>query len=315
MQRTKFFALFRILISLSLFALLLWLSRGKFAKIKQLLGELKISTFILAVLLFLFSVVLMAWRLKIALTAQKVYFTLKNLFSLTLIGYFFSNFMPTTVGGDLVKGYYISKKINTRLGSYASVFVDRAVGMFSLALIATIALVIMKQNIEHTFIVWSIIILLFCSIMFILFLLNQKLVKKITNFFRVGRLLQLLKLDARAKKMFEAMNIYANHKKKIVQMSMLSVVAQFIGFFSAYLLALSFSAHIPFAKFLLIMPVIIVLCMLPVTMNGLGLREWAFIIFFSPSIGEATALSLSILYLAMYLLVSLLGGVVYLFWR
>ena len=89
----------------------------------------------------------------------------------------------------------------------------------------------------------------------------------------------------------------------------------YLAFFSIYLLSVSLSTHISFGKILLVMPVIFVLCMIPVTMNGLGLREWAFVLFLGPNVGEAAAFSLSLLYLAMFLLISLIGGIVYLFWR
>jgi hypothetical protein len=60
------------------------------------------------------------------------------------------------------------------------------------------------------------------------------------------------------------------------------------------------------------MPIIAVLCMLPITMNGLGIREWGFVFFFNSDIGEVGAVSLSLLYLALFLLTGLIGGIVYL---
>jgi len=316
MRKPKLTAVLRISVSLSLLALLLWLARENFAKIRQLLSSLNLSVFALAFLLFIVSIIFMAWRLKIALAAQETtHFSIKDLFSLTLIGYFFTNFMPTSVGGDLVKGYYISRKIKSRVSSYASVFVDRIMGMFSLILIASIALLIMRKDIEHKLIFWALGFLFLFCIVFILLLINKKLLKKISGSLGLLRLLRALKLDSLAQKAYVSVSVYTNHKKKILQMLILSIVAQFISFFAIYTLSNSLSVYIPFGKILLVMPIIAALCMLPVTMNGLGLREWGFVFFFSPNAGEAAALSLSLLYLAMFLSVSLIGGIIYLFWR
>jgi len=312
MNKSKLFITLRILISLSLLALLLWLAKKDLVEICQRLRSVNIPILALAFLFFLSSVIFMAWRLRILLAAQKAHFRIKDLFSLTLIGYFFTNFMPTSVGGDIVKGYYISRKIKSKTTSYTAVFIDRAIGLFSFALIASITLVIMRGQIEHKFIFWVIALLLVCYVILIFLLPNKKIVKRIGTYLGIARLLRRLKLEHAVKKVYNAVNIYKNHKGKILQAFALSLAAQFMAFFSVYLLSVSLSAHLPFGKVLLVMPVIFILCMLPITLNGLGLREAGFKFFFSPNIGEAAALSLSLLYLGTFLLTSLIGGIIYL---
>ena len=315
MTKVKLSFVPRILISLSLLVLLLWLARENFAKIWQLLNSVNKTIFILAFLVFLFGNNFLAWRLKIALSVQGANLAIRDLFPLTLVGYFFTNFMPTSVGGDLVKGHFISQKIKSRVSSYTSILIDRVIGMFSLVLIASVALLAIGKDIEHRFIFWAVgILLLFCGI-FVFFLFNIKLQKKLGKHPHLAHLLRLFRLDMVAKKISLSMNAYLHQKKKITQILMLSIVAQLISFFSVYLLTNSLSVHISFAKIILIMPIIAALCMLPITMNGLGLREWAFVFFFSPSTGNAAALSISLLYLGMFLLTSLMGGIIYLFWR
>ena len=315
MNKSKLFITLKILISVSLLGLLCWLKREKFGEIRHLLKSVDIPMFVLAFLIFTVTLIFMVWRLKIILAVQKVSFAIKDLFSLTLIGYFFNNFMPTSIGGDLVKGYYISKSIKSKLFSYTSVFIDRLVGMFSLILIATIVVVIMRKNIEQQFIFWVIGFLLLSCTVLISFLFNKKLLKKISNFLRITHLLQVLRLGPLIKKTYNVLNLYTNHKRKVLQTLALSLIAQFVAFGTVYLLAISLGVYIPFGKILLIMPIIAILLMLPITFNGLGLREWSFVFFFSTDMGDAAALSLSLLFFAMYLLVSLSGGIIYLFRR
>lgn len=315
MSKPKLTFILRIFVSLFLLALLLWLARKNFAKVLQVLSSVRLPVFILAFLLFMVAIVFMAWRLKVVLAAQRTCFSIKELFCLNLIGYFFTNFMPTSVGGDLVKAYYISKKNNKKLTAYTSVLIDRVAGMFSVAIIASVALAIMGRRIEHRFVIWSVVLLLACCLAFALFIFNKKLVKRLGRITGIARLLQALKLDLPAQKAYTALTAYGTHKGLITKTLILSVAAQSVSFIGVYLLSVSLSAAVPFGKVFLAMPVIFVLCMLPVTMNGLGLREWAFVLFFSPNVGNVIALSFALLYLAMFLLSSLIGGVIYLFWR
>jgi len=314
-KKNKLSIILRMLFSLGLLALLLYLGRENFTEILKLLKSTNMFFFILAFSVFMVGVLFMAWRLKIILIGQDVALSLGEVFSLTLIGYFFTNFMPTTIGGDLVKGHYISKKNSQKLSAYTSVFIDRAMGMFSVALIATVALVVINEGIEHKFIFWAISLILICCILFAVSLFCKDLVKKVGKALGIVRLMQKLKIDSQIKKAYQAFTIYTKRKDLVAKGIILSALAQFFTFASIFFLSRSLFTYLPFGKILLVMPVIFVLCILPVTMNGLGLREWAFVFFFSPYIGPAAALSLSLLYLSMFLLSSVIGGVIYLFWR
>src|SRR5262249_29123467 len=51
---------------------------------------------------------LTAWRWNLLLDAQGVALTFRQVFSLTMIGVLFNAVIPSSVGGDVIKGYYIS---------------------------------------------------------------------------------------------------------------------------------------------------------------------------------------------------------------
>ena len=67
-------------------------------------------------------------RLKIVLGAQGLPLRYPDVLYLTFIGYFFNHFLPTAVGGDVVKAFYISKISKQAMRSYTSVFMDRFLG-------------------------------------------------------------------------------------------------------------------------------------------------------------------------------------------
>ncbi|MFH1045964.1 MAG: lysylphosphatidylglycerol synthase transmembrane domain-containing protein [Candidatus Omnitrophota bacterium] len=313
MKNPKLLLILRLAVSLFLLLLLFWLAREHLGKIGELLKNVNLGYYVLGLLFFVLTIVILCWRLQILLSVQGCnVFSFQDIFSLNLIGYFFTNFMPTSIGGDLVKGFFIAQKINNKTLAYATIFIDRVVGTLSLALIAASALVATHKEIEYPFIFWAVGFLLFISLVVITFLLNKRLSQQISNRFGLKHLLRILKIDALAKKAYEAMHIYAHYKRQMLMAFLISLAAHFITFTSVLFLALSLGAHTPYVKILLAVPVISILCMLPITLNGLGLREWAFVFFFRTDIGEPAALSLSLLLLSLFLLVSVFGGIVYL---
>lgn len=62
-----------------------------------------------------------------------------ELLALVFIGLFFNSFLPTSVGGDLVRGYYASRGREGMVASYAVLLVERSLGMITLAAMATLA--------------------------------------------------------------------------------------------------------------------------------------------------------------------------------
>jgi uncharacterized protein (TIRG00374 family) len=58
---------------------------------------------------------------------------------LHLLGRFYNNCLPTSIGGDLLRAWYVTKHTNKKVEAAFSVFVDRLVGLSGLFLIAILA--------------------------------------------------------------------------------------------------------------------------------------------------------------------------------
>ena len=91
----------------------------------------------------------------------------------------------------------------------------------------------------------------------------------------------------------------------------LSVIGQGVGVFVLYLLAVALGARPPIIYFYILVPVVHLLSMLP-SLNGLGIREGAYILFLKRFIGRENAAALGILWLGLLFLLSLIGGLIYL---
>jgi uncharacterized membrane protein YbhN (UPF0104 family) len=83
-----------------------------------------------------------------------------------------------------------------------------------------------------------------------------------------------------------------------------------------WLVGRALGAGVPDAYYWIVVPMVSLLTLLPVSINGMGVREGGMLLFLRPlGVTDATALSLAFLWFASFSVVGLLGGLVYLFGR
>jgi uncharacterized membrane protein YbhN (UPF0104 family) len=96
----------------------------------------------------------------------------------------------------------------------------------------------------------------------------------------------------------------------------LSVLVQAANVIIVWLAGLAIGATVPASYYWILVPMVTLLTMLPVSLNGMGVREGGMVLFLAPlGIATGTALSLALLWFAVFTSASLLGGLVYLFGR
>ena len=81
-------------------------------------------------------------------------------------------------------------------------------------------------------------------------------------------------------------------------------------------MALGLRLQVPFSYFLIFMPVITLISMIPISLNGMGLRENAFVsLFGAVGVLSASSLAMGVLSSLVIVLSSIPGGIVYIFFR
>ena len=91
---------------------------------------------LLGMVVLLIDILFMSFRVSLLLHAQRLSLSLWNAIQLTLIGFFFSTFLPGAAGGDLAKLYYATRENEGRRTEVATVLLfDRIIGLLSLVLI------------------------------------------------------------------------------------------------------------------------------------------------------------------------------------
>ena len=302
----------QIFISLLCVTLLYLSFRGEMGEIIATLKKTSLRYFLFSFLLQLVAIGVISYRLKLIFNTQGLFLSLTESVELCFLGIFFNNFLPTAAGGDLPKAYYAYKKTKKKVESFACVIGDRIVGLFSLVLLALVGVFFLWRDLNRT--VKSAVVLLFAvSIILLSFLFSRTMAKSLqflfTPFKNRG-------WDKKLEKVYHFLHTFSGNKKLLLQALFLSMVCHILAVTTFYLLIQGLSASFPYLKLFVILPLVFSLSMLP-SLNGLGIREGAFVYFLGGSIGTHSAFALSILWLAILAIQSVIGGLYYLVhgWR
>jgi len=229
------------------------------------------------------------------------------------IGIFFNLTFPTTIGGDVVKVYYAGKPSGTYAESFASIFLDRDIGMLAMMIIACSTVLIYPVSvpgISIPLILWSV---------FILFILGNIAVftprfhRILRNFLQKPR---LGKIFAKIDNVAKAFLVIGKNPAALWMSLGFSFANQALGCAAVCIIARSLGISIPLYYFLIFVPVVTLISMIPISLNGMGLREYSFMSLFGAiGVADESCIALGLLYSFMVILTSLPGGVVYIFLR
>jgi glycosyltransferase 2 family protein len=239
--------------------------------------------------------------------------SLNNLFGIYCIGLFFNLTFPTVIGGDVVKMYYAGKPSKSYAQSFAATFLDRDAGMLAMMIIACAVIVIhpvLVPGIPVSIIIWGVSVA---------FLLGNVAIFAPSCHRRLTSLLQFLRLPKIAHKIdliSNAFQLSGKHPVGLLVSLLISLANQLLVIAVTWILALGLRIHVPLSVFMIFVPVITLITMIPISLSGMGLRENAFVILFSSlGIPLAACIALGLLHSIVTILSSLPGGVVYIFFK
>jgi uncharacterized protein (TIRG00374 family) len=233
-----------------------------------------------------------------------------RLLAFYFIGMFFNIFLPTIVGGDAVKAVLLARETRAPGRAAMSVFMERNLGLFALLSIAGIAawrapaVEIMGVTLV------ALTLLLFAGFVAVNVVLASPGVYGLVD--HVIDRTPLARIRARATPLYETVSAYKARGGVLAGAVLLSFVFQAIVIAVVFLNARALDLAFPFSAFAVFVPLISLGGMIPVSVNGLGVREALYILFFG-RLGAPTevSVSLALLYLAVTFAASLPGGVVY----
>jgi uncharacterized protein (TIRG00374 family) len=221
---------------------------------------------------------------------------------------FVSNFVPS-VASDLYRAYELSRYDVHLAESTASVLMDRALGVLSVALVAAGALLFAERlATERALIAGLVVIFAVCGVAAAVIFSERAAEQLRRTVAHVPVVLVRRVGDA----LTDAVRRYAAHHREVLRVLLLSIVVQIIRVLQAWCLGLSLGIHVPLSTYFVFIPIIVLIMQIPVTVNGLGTTQVAFLQLFVPQgAPEAQVFALSVLFLALGIAGSLPGGLFY----
>jgi glycosyltransferase 2 family protein len=310
-MKLKLSALCKTAVTLILFYLIF--RKVDFHDFFKTLSNARIDVLIFAFLILWLGHYICIFRWRLLMRPLMPVLSLSQLFGIYCIGLFFNLTFPTVVGGDLVKMYYAGKPTKHYAESFASTFLDRDAGMLAMMIIAAIVMLAHPVSISSVpvpLIVWS-TFLLFVLANIIIF--TPSLHRGLTDILHNHGMSRFAsKIDA----ISAAFQVMGKHRSVLYVSLLISLVNQLLVIAVTYIIADGLRLDIPFRYFLVFVPVITLISMLPISLNGMGLREYSFVACFSAiGVDRESCIALGLLSSLFVILSSIPGGIIYIFFR
>jgi uncharacterized protein (TIRG00374 family) len=263
-----------------------------------------------AVLLYMAMLGVATWRWRLLLTAQGFDAPLGPLSASYLVASFFNNFLPSNIGGDVIRVRDSSRLTGSTTTSLAIVAIDRILGFGALYVLAALAYAIGDALVREL-----------AGTRAVLLLLGGCFALLAYVFFRPGVARSLMQASGLAavgwaNRQFQvvqaAVHVYRQQVRAVWVAFLGSVVLQALAVWYYYAVARSLRIPLPLDACFMMVPLCTLLQAVPVSFNGWGIRESLFIVYFGQvGLPRDSALAFSLVGAGLIVLLSLSGAIVW----
>ncbi|MEJ2744590.1 MAG: lysylphosphatidylglycerol synthase transmembrane domain-containing protein [bacterium] len=258
-----------------------------------------------------------AWRWRILVSVQGIVVHYFNALRYCFIGLFFNNVMLGSIGGDVLKAYYLARGSPGKTESaFISVIADRTVGSLTFFGLGFVGIALNIRNPRLHGASW-LMFALFCATCCALALLYRKNTLKKIPF--AQKILDRFPIGENVRRLYQALYTYRTCPSALFKAMLVSSALQLFTIAIFYWIAKELGmAALAYRHLLLLVPLIGTVCALPITPSGWGTGEIAYCSLFGAlGIPADQALALDLVIRAMMISWSILGGVLYAFpnWR
>jgi uncharacterized membrane protein YbhN (UPF0104 family) len=309
---TRQYALTAIKLAVSVALLAFLFSRIDVARLWAGARRASLPWLVVAMGVYLVNVVACTWRWHLLLDAQDVHVSRRSLFGSFLVALFFNNFLPSNIGGDVIRIGDTARAARSKTLAATVVLVDRGLGLMGLVFVAAVGATIAESTRHVVTPIWP-------SWLWAGFLLGAAAsVPAVLAPAGFGRLLQPLTVfhpewvGNRIEKMTAVLARFHERPAALAGCFAGAIFVQATIVVFYFIVAHALSLDMTFWDLAVIVPMSFVVQMLPVSLNGFGIREATFAFYFT-RIGQPLehALLVSLVPTALTMLFSLTGAAVY----
>jgi uncharacterized protein (TIRG00374 family) len=301
--------------------------RGEnFSDVVDVLLGLNLWIFAGAMCIYIISQLIFVTRWSLLLRAQSIKISFWSAFRLHLLGLFYNNCLPGSVGGDLPRAWYVTKHTDKKLEAALSVFVDRVIGLIGMLIMAfgcywfvpkesredgfnfKFELNIFRRLAEYEsmFLCFGAVF----AVVVVIFVSNQR-----------GRMLLERGFNAIRRhgasilgNVRQSIRIYYHKWPVILAALVLTFCCQGVTVVAMWLVGREIGIEVPVKYYFIFFPISWLLGAVPISVGGLGIMEgWLKVMFMHVgTISSKNALALALCQRLIFLIVSLPGAFIHL---
>jgi len=299
----------RIAVAAALTGYLLW--RSDPSAVAAAARHADPSWILAAVLLVFVDRALMAWRwaMLLCIVDEQRRPSLGRMLEVFFVSTFVGTFLPASIGADAVRAYSISRDRVAGADAVASVFMDRMLGVASLLIMGAVGVALARDLAGSAVVVTSLIGTAALTLFTVLMIFSARVGAVCAVVARTAPIDVLRRMGS---DIVQSVQRYARFHGELVNVLAASVGVQILRIVQAYCLGRSLGIGADLTVYFAFIPVILLIMLLPVSVNGLGTSQAAFVWFFARvGVEAAPAFALSILFVALGIVGNLPGGLLY----
>jgi uncharacterized protein (TIRG00374 family) len=301
----------RPLVGLGLLAFLLW--RVDWREMARIISQASAGYVLLALFIELLNMIPKVMRWRALLLTQGTQASFFRLLPIYFEGAFFSNFLPSDVGGDSMRMLRMAQFTGQGADAVSSVLIERLCGLFAVLLMGAVA-VLGNWRLASAGGIGFFVLGAFAA--FVLGMVLLFSLQRLRSWADRLTLPWLAALVDKLVKLYDSIYAFRSHKRALLVVLALSLIFRLVSVSGLYVQSLALHIPISFIWLMMILCLISVVSAVPLSLNSLGIKEGAYVFFFGlAGIVAPQALALALLSRALTLAVSLLGGVAYLLGR
>jgi len=257
---------------------------------------------------------LMAYRWSAILRVRGHQVETHRLFVYYLIGAFFTNFVPGgSASGDIARLVYVDREIRDKPFVLSTLIYERLVGVFTLLLIGLIATVSSRAFEEHAraiYLAEAVLGLGFiASAMLMSDFVSTRVARLIVS---VGSRFGIERISGAAARTLTAISELRRHRAMLLRTVLVSISVRLVWGLGCFAVAQALDLPLGLPTVFAFMSLVDLLRLMPLSVGGLGVREWLIIALFAGvGISRERALTFSILAFAPIYLTAITGGIIY----
>lgn len=306
----------RLIISLGLIALVLYLFRDRLPEVAASLASARLWLVAIAILIFWLAMTIdgIKWWVLLRVHTQEV--PLRAMLNYTFVGFFFTLLPANMIGGDVMRGYGLTRYTHQTAAAASSVVLNRIIGLAAYMSVAVVSALITVFVTGRSDLQILAIMAAGASILLIILatvLLSRRVRKLVDHIINGTFLRRLGPIWASLSQAFEAYRAHAGALFIAYGIALLGVASTSSV---NYILSEAIGGGIAPLHVFLFTPLIAMVLIIPLNIAGLGLSQGVTPAFYSlVGVNPAHALSLSVMVSATQLFCSLPGGLLWLRWK